>query len=304
MNHRLRRPLVLGLFFLAALACPAASPAPDLPEPKSTVIFGQKIVYYDLGSGPTVVLLHGMGSSAKGDWGRCMLALAEHHRVIAPDQLGFGGSDKPFIDYGIQTWVDFLGEFLRERKPGAFTLAGESLGGWIAAQYAIQALGEVQTVGPSFALPKPDRLVLADAAGHLGLAKAIAENNGGSVASLASSKVLLSKVFYGEAWHTEQAVRDNFAFSLGKGDSWTIKSFMTNPAIEREAVDDKIATITIPTLVVWGDHDGLVPLDDGRDYAAKIPHARLVIIGDCGHAPCIEDPRAFLAALLPFVDEK
>ncbi|HEY1764198.1 MAG TPA: alpha/beta fold hydrolase, partial [Opitutaceae bacterium] len=144
MNLRLLRPLVFGSLLLAVLPCRGATPPPDLPAPQTTVIFGQKIVYYDLGSGPTVVLLHGMGSSAKGDWGRCMLALAEHHRVIAPDQLGFGGSDKPFIDYGIQTWVDFLGEFLRQRKPGTFILAGESLGGWIAAQYTIQALGELQ----------------------------------------------------------------------------------------------------------------------------------------------------------------
>jgi triacylglycerol lipase len=287
---------------LAALTCPAATPAADLPEPKTAAIFGQKIVYYDLGSGPTVVLLHGLGSSAKGDWGRCMLELAEHHRVLAPDQLGFGGSDKPFIDYGVQTWVDFLGEFLRERQPGTFTLAGESLGGWIAAQYTIQALGEVQKIGPSFALPKPSRLVLSDAAGHLRLAKDLTESKG-SVASLAGSKVLLSLVFHGDSWRTEKAIRDNFAFSLGKGDSYTIKSFMTNPAIQGEAVDEKLGSITIPTLVVWGDHDGLIPLDDGRDYAAKIPQARLVIVPDCGHAPCIEDPRAFLAAMMPFVDE-
>src|SRR5579863_2327840 len=194
MHLRRLRPLIPGSLLLAALVCRAEPAAPDLPDPKTTVIFGQKIVYYDLGSGPTVVLLHGLGTSAKRDWGRCILAVAEHHRVIAPDQLGFGASDKPFIAYGIQTWVDFLGEFLRERKPGAFTLAGESLGGWIAAQYTIQALGEVQTIGPSFALPKPSRLVLSDAAGHLRLAKDLTESKG-SVASLAGSKVLLSLVF-------------------------------------------------------------------------------------------------------------
>jgi triacylglycerol lipase len=189
------------------------------------------------------------------------MPLAAHHRVLALDQLGFGGSDKPFINYGIQTWVDFLGEFLRERKPGAFALVGESLGGWVAAQYSIQALGSGPAPGPSFALPKPARLVLADAAGHRALAK-----------------------------------------MMGKGDTWTIRSFSTNPAIQAEAVDDKLGGITIPTLVVWGAYDGAVPLEDGKDFAARIAGARLIVIPDCGHAPCIENPPAFLAAVQPFLD--
>ena len=113
-NHRMLL-LAVSSLLLAAPAGRAQTP-PGLPDPQVTVLFGQRIQYYDVGSGPCVVLLHGMGSSAKGDWGHCIMALAAHHRVLAPDQLGFGGSDKPVIDYGIQTWVDFLGEFLRERK--------------------------------------------------------------------------------------------------------------------------------------------------------------------------------------------
>src|SRR5580704_2521007 len=107
MKRRLLPVLVPASLFFMSLACRAVTPPPDdLPAPKTTTLFGQKIVYYDFGTGPTVVLLHGLGSSAKGDWGRCMLPLSAHHRVLALDQLGFGGSDKPFIDYGIQTWVE------------------------------------------------------------------------------------------------------------------------------------------------------------------------------------------------------
>ncbi|HMD60063.1 MAG TPA: alpha/beta hydrolase [Opitutaceae bacterium] len=291
--------LVSGLVFLAP--CGRPQTPPELPAPQATVLFGQKILYYDVGTGPTVVLIHGMGSSAKGDWGRCITALSAHHRVLAPDLLGFGGSDKPFIDYGIQTWVDFLGEFLRERKPGDFALVGESLGGWIVAQYAIQSLGSEPPVGPSFALPKPSRLVLSDAAGHRRLAT---KPSDGSVSSLAATRALLGSVFHGAAWRTDDALRADYAWSMGKGDSWTIRSFVSNSATQAEAVDGKLGGITIPTLVVWGAYDGLVPLDDGRDYAARIAGARLVVIPECGHAPCIEDPPAFLAALQPFLDGK
>ncbi len=292
--------LVAGTAALLAVAAGRAQTPPELPAPQATVLFGQRIQYYDVGSGPTVVLVHGMGSSARGDWGKCIMALAAHHRVLAPDQLGFGGSDKPIIDYGIQTWVDFLGEFLRERKPGEFSLVGESLGGWIAAQYAIQSLGSAAPAGPSFALPRPSRLVLSDAAGHRRLAKMI--SGGGSVSSLASSRALLESVFHGAAWRTDDALRAEFARSMGKGDAWTIRSFSSNPAIQAETVDDQLGAITIPTLVVWGAQDRLVPLDDGKDFAARIAGARLVVIADCGHAPCIESPQAFLGAVEPFLD--
>src|SRR5258708_6354081 len=80
---------------------------------KSVFVFGRRIAYYDVGSGSTVVLLHGFGSQAMSDWGRVIRPLSQAHRVIALDQIGFGESDKPLVDYSIQTFVDFLGEFLR-----------------------------------------------------------------------------------------------------------------------------------------------------------------------------------------------
>jgi pimeloyl-ACP methyl ester carboxylesterase len=290
-------PLALVLAPLAA----RAQAQRELPPPQTIVLFGQRIEYYDVGTGPAVVLLHGLGSSAKREWGRCILPLAEHHRVLAPDQLGFGASDKPLIDYGIQTWVDFLGEFLRAKKVGNFTLAGESLGGWIAAQYAIQSLGSAPPPGPSFALPRPARLILCDAAGHRSLAQKMVEG-GGSSTSLAGAKWLQSAVFHGPAWNTDEEVRATFERTLGKGDGWTIHSVTSNRAILAEAVDDKLGGIAIPTLVVWGAEDQLIPLEDGRDFAAKIPGAKLIVIPDSGHAPCIEKADLFLAAIRPFVD--
>jgi pimeloyl-ACP methyl ester carboxylesterase len=274
--------------------------ADDLPPRQSMAIFGQKIEYYDVGAGPVVVLLHGLGSSAKGDWGACIMRLSAHHRVLAPDQLGFGSSDKPVIDYGIQTWVDFLGEFLRVERAKDFTLVGESLGGWVAAQYSIQALSTQPPASTSFELPKPARLVLVDAGGHKHLAEGL--GSGGPGISLAGSKALLGAIFFDPARSTDEAVRAQFALSMSKGDGWTIHSLLSNRSILAECVDDKLAQITIPTLVIWGGRDLLVPLDDGKDFAAKIPGAKLVVIPESGHAPGIEKPEAVLAALEPFVD--
>lgn len=285
----LRACLLLALLPLAAASAE--------PAARFTTLFGERIRYYDVGAGPTVVLLHGLGSSAWGDWGHCIGPLAVHHRVLALDQLGWGGSDKPFIDYSIQTWVDFLGEFLRQRQVGHFTLVGESLGGWIAAQYAIQALsGQPAPAGPSFVLPKPDRLVLCDAAGHRAGAEQLLEGGGDSY-TIAGAKSLLAKVFHSPAYATDAAVRADLAWAMSKGDSWTVHSFSSNRHIVAEAVDGKLSAITVPTLIIWGAYDELVPLAEGRDYAAKIPGARLVIIPDAAHAACIEKPESFLAAL-------
>jgi pimeloyl-ACP methyl ester carboxylesterase len=277
--------------------------ADELPPRRAVELFGQRIEFYDVGSGPVVVLLHGMGSSAKDDWGACIARLSAHRRVLAPDQLGFGASAKPVIDYGIQTWVDFLGEFLRMEKVRDFTLVGESLGGWIAAQYAIQALGHPAPPGAAFELPRPVRLVLVDAAGH----RHLTEGNAGGASpglSLAGSKALLSAIFFDPSRSTDDAARAKFSMSMSKGDGWTIHSLISNRAVVAECVDGQLGTITVPTLVVWGAEDRLVPLDDGRDFAARIPGALLVVVPESGHAPGIEKPGEFCAALEQFLDTR
>ena len=160
-------PLLLYALSFASLAAqpiaPLIVPESQLPAKHSIAVFGQKIMYYDMGSGPVIVLVHGFGSEARFDWGNVLTPLAAYHRVIALDQIGFGASDKPFIDYSVQTYVDFLGEFLRRMHIREFTLAGESLGGWISALYTIESLAPANT-GPD-ALPNPKRLILEDAAG-------------------------------------------------------------------------------------------------------------------------------------------
>jgi pimeloyl-ACP methyl ester carboxylesterase len=295
--------LAIGIALLGP-ATASAAPEAALPEQKTAVLFGANIRYYDIGSGPVLVLVHGLGSSAKGDWGQVMLPLAQNHRVLALDQLGFGNSDKPQIDYGIQTWVDFLGEFLRQNQVADFTLVGESLGGWISAQYTIQALRGV-AAGPSLGLPKPARLVLSDSAGlHATMKRLSAPPQPAKPAivgaSLAGEKQLLASVFHSPSYQTDQALRDGLAWSLAKGDAWAIRA-VRNPALLDETVDRQLGAIKIPTLVIWGEHDKLLPLKDGRYFASKIGGAELKIIAGSGHAPMIETPDAFLSALQPFL---
>ena len=305
--HHRRQWLQWAAASAAALALgrPAtAAAAVRLPPPKSITLFGARIRYTELGqrgAKPTLVLLHGLGSSARGDWGAVLADLARTHHVLAPDQLGFGESDKPFIPYGIQTWVDFLGEFLREKRVGPFTLMGESLGGWIAARYTLQAL-RGEAAGPSFVLPKPSKLVLCNSAGFRDTQlKSGDQPVGGPGLSVAGEKDLLARIFHSPAFNTEASIRGGLKWTLGKGDSHTISAVLGNAAMANEAVDGQLDGLTLPTLVVWGQHDRLIPLAMGERFAREIPGARLVVVPDAGHAPMIEAPAAFMAAVRGFL---
>src|SRR5258708_16175201 len=93
----------------------------------------------------------------------------------------------------------------------------------------------------------------------------------------------------------------NFGIRLRANDGAKQRSFWSNPQVARETVGERLVGITVPTLIVWGANDELFPLDQGREYATKIPNAKLVIIPDCGHVPPLEQPEAFLSAMIPFL---
>ncbi len=285
----------MGGVCVQAQTAPLIVPAGVLPAPKTAIVFGEKISFYEAGTGPTLVLVHGNNSQAMLDWGNVIMPLAKHHHVIALDQIGYGASDKPAIDYSIQTFVDFLGEFLRVEKVQHFTLAGVSLGGWVSAAYTIQALGP-ENVGP-YAVPKPEKLILEDAAGHMAGKPGAVPPLAGSVAEAAGVKAILSD----KSRATDEVVRQLWAIKLKANDGTTRRSLAANPKVQTQTVGDKLAGITIPTLVVWGADDVIVPLADGQDYAAKIVGAKLVIIPAAGHVSSMERPAEFLAAVGPFL---
>src|ERR1044072_2879802 len=120
---------------------------------KETTVFGQKIHYVEAGAGPTVILLHGLGGSTQ-IWQLNIPAFAEKYHVVVPDQIGFGKSDKPLVNYRIRTYVDFLDQFCKQLKIERATLVGNSMGGWIAAMFTASFPDRV------------DKLVLVDAAGY------------------------------------------------------------------------------------------------------------------------------------------
>src|SRR5262245_52264379 len=102
--------LVLAIFVLlvggAAVGVDSAYGQTPTPADKTIAVFGQAIHYWDVGSGPVVVLVHGLGSR-KEDWLPVLEPLAQKYRLLVPDQIGFGKSEKLLLDYSVQTYVDF-----------------------------------------------------------------------------------------------------------------------------------------------------------------------------------------------------
>jgi pimeloyl-ACP methyl ester carboxylesterase len=207
------------------------------------------------------------------------------------DQIGFGRSDKPLIDYKIQTYVDFLNEFLHVLKVEKASFMGESLGGWISALYAAEISGGAHLV-------PVEKLVLVDAAG-LQQDKPIPNLN---PSTLADMRKLLEAVFYDTSWVTDEVLQKSFADKLAKHDGYTVRAILSSPNLASERLDDRLAQIHLPTLVVWGKQDALLPITSGERYAAGIVGARLVSFDQCGHVPPVEKTAEFVPVVEAFLD--
>jgi 2-hydroxy-6-oxonona-2,4-dienedioate hydrolase len=286
--HMLSCSLLLAVF-VAPVSFGQGARTPTSPPELTIPVFGQSIHYWDTGAGPVVVLLHGLGDR-KESWLPVIPELSRHYRVLAPDQIGFGKSAKPLLDYNIQTYVDFLNEFLRELKVPRATIVGESLGGWIVALDAAEESSDARMV-------PLDKLVIVDGAG-LKQDKPIPDLN---PSTLQEMRDVLKVVYYDTSWLDDAMLHRIFADKLAQNDGYTVHSILSNPIVQTELLDSRLGEIRVPTLVMWGREDALLPVSSGERYAAGIAGARLVTFDKCGHVPAQEQTAEFLAALTKFL---
>ena len=279
MNLRFRCGLLILLLLAASFAL---SQDRSLAQEKTAVVFGQNIRYIEAGQGHALILLHGLGG-AKEHWSGNFAALASKYHVYALDQLGFGHSDKPMIDYKIATWVDFLQGFMQSQNIPKATVVGNSLGGWIATEFAVQHPEMVE------------KLVLVEAAGLAGVFS-IEQNP----SSIAAWRTLLESIFYDRKIVTDEDARQAFTNRLRTNDGYTIERFLAGYA-RGQFEDDKLKSIHAPTLVVWGRNDGLLSVNQAEKFGSGIPGAKVVVFEQCGHVPQIEKPEKFNRALLEFL---
>ena len=260
------------------------------------VVDGERVRYYAAGSGPPVVLLHGLGGSA-AVWHRNLPALSGRYRVFAPELWGHGrGESTP------EAGVRFVTGFLDAVGCPSAHLVGGSLGGFIAGSTAIAVPGRVRS------------LTLV---GTAGLGRRIA-----------FSQRLLTLPLVGEAMFrpSRRRVRRMLAMLISEWDADAellvdeLYAVRREPGVPRRMLEvlrsgidllgmkrsarllPALCGVQTPTLLVWGSHDPLFPIEDARRAAGVLSDAELVVVQGCGHWPYLEAPETFNAALLGFLD--
>jgi len=261
------------------------------PAGRFADVFGEKIYYVDVGSGPAVVLLHGLADDI-GVWEQVIPALAKTHRVIALDQIGFGRSGKPLLSYRVATLVDFVDRFLSDLKIDHATLVGNSLGGWVAADFALAHSERV------------DRLVLSDSAGYAQAIKGLSQRTLSALhfASRDDIRELGPLTFQDKRFY--QDLDGAFKQRVSAGDAYTVNQIVASMIRGDDVLDGRVGQIHKPTLIVWGREDKLIPLDFAERFHKEIAGSQLAVIDNCGHMPHVECPERFNAAVTEFLADK
>ena len=278
----------------------------ERPKLQRVDVGGWPIEFLAVGAGPPLVLLHGVGDSAH-TWQRVLPDLARTHRVYAPSLPGFGRSAKPAVEYTPAFFTDFVGRFLDALDLPEAVLVGNSLGGLVAARFALAQPACV----PS--------LVLVDSSGlgrdlHLALRLLTLPGYGRLVAAWNKTPVGAAQWALGVTGlllaRPRRApgpwVREQWRMARLRGFlEATVVSLRAQTTIRgqrpRVLLLEQLPQLSMPILVVWGARDRIVPVAHGRDAVARLARGDLAVIPDCGHLPHLERPRQFLQALQPFL---
>lgn len=286
----------------------ATSANPDVViEERQVDVGGLSTHYLTAGEGSPLVLLHGHGESSES-WRWVMPALSRTHRVYAPDFPGSGETAKPPVySRPPAVYSDFLAGFLDTLGLERTALVANSHGGLIALRFTlaapqrVTALGLVDSSGlgreinpalVALALPGYGEATSAWLSTPLGAAQWA-----GAQATLVLARPLLAPPQW-LALHHRLAqipghIHGTVACLRGELDLWG----------QREVLLAELPRLTMPTLVVWGAYDPVVPVQHAHAAVARLAHGRLEVIPDCGHEPQVERPDHFAATLGRFLAE-
>jgi pimeloyl-ACP methyl ester carboxylesterase len=249
------------------------------------------------------VLVHGTGASLH-TWEGWVRELRTQRRVITFDLPGFGlTGPSANADYHGDTYARFVLTLMDRLQVPRFVIGGNSLGGEVAWRVA------------SLAPQRVDRLLLVDAAGYplapesvpLGFRAARLPVLGWLGEHLLPRGVIASSLHdvYGDASHVSDALVERyFELTLREGNRRALSQRLH--AMEQDLADPdqvvaRLRGLRVPTLILWGGRDRLIPIESGRRFEADIAGSRLVLIDDLGHVPQEEDPQRSLAAVASFL---
>ena len=279
----------------------------DEIEAEEINLHGNRVSFLRAGEGPALLLLHGIAGSFE-TWAPLMPALTDEFTVIAPDMLGHGGSAKPRGDYSLGAYAAGARDLLLALGHESATVVGHSLGGGVAMQFSYQfpmhterlalvdsgGLGEEVNIVLRAATLPGSELVLPL------ITKAWVTDTGRRVAGWLDAVGLqpgadMTEVARGYASLADPEARAAFIH--------TARSVIDHRGQRVSARDRLYLAESLPTLIVWGERDRIIPPSHGEEAARLMPGSRYELFEGAGHFPHLEEPIRFARLLARFVND-
>jgi pimeloyl-ACP methyl ester carboxylesterase len=267
-------------------------------------IDGREVNYAELGEGPALVFVHGLGASWQS-WLENMPDLARDHRVVAMDLPGFGWSEMPGRDISIEYFGHWTCKLLDELGIESAAVVGNSMGGFVGAELAIRHPQRVERLAvvsaaifwQSYRRAQPlVRLArLSDAAAARGLARITDD--------VATRPRLRAWALASAGFRYPHHIAPELAHEMVRSARRTDGFLPSLEALADYPLDEELPKIRCPTLIVWGAHDTLVPAKDAKRLQELIPGARREIFERTGHVAMLERPERFNRLLREFLAE-
>ena len=307
--------IILTVLALIVLIGPFLVPVPPLEntvpveqlvdaDSKFVEVNGVNVHYKTWGEGePTFILLNGFGASLFS-WREVTEPLSQLGTVIAYDRPAFGLTERPLewegeSPYGPQAQVDIVIGLMDELGVEKAILVGNSAGGTVSMQVALQHPERVQA------------LILVDAAVYAGggapawsrsILKTPQMNHVGPL--IARQLQAQGVEFIKTAWHDPSKITQDIFDGYQKPlqtENWDKALWQLTVASEESGLIERLAEITMPTLVITGDDDRIVPTEQSLRLADELPNAELKVIAQSGHLPHEEKPVEFMQAVIEFL---
>ncbi|PXX71778.1 pimeloyl-ACP methyl ester carboxylesterase [Nocardia tenerifensis] len=281
----------------------------DTISEKRVMVQGLSTSYLEAGTGPVLVLIHGNLTAAQG-WDRTIEEFRTTHKVLAPSLPGYGGTS-PLRDVTLDGLVSFIAAFLDATSVDTAIVLGHSAGGLIAAQFALEnpdrvsRLVLVDSVGLGRAI---NPVVIAGAllpgwATEIAIAALLLPGGGILRALMRGVQVRRPWRLTVQEWRTQTRIMQ--AQTL-LSTSFQAVRLVVGPAGQRGRYNlvERLGELPMPTLLIWGLTDEVVPFWQGIRAARKIPRARFVPLVSAGHAGYLECHVDFVTALSPFIRDE
>jgi len=260
-------------------------------EEKFLQIDGHKIRYLESGTSKnTLVLIHGLGASAER-WTHVIPIFADNFRVVVPDLIGFGHSDKPTTDYTLDFFSEFLEKFFAATEIKRPNIIGSSLGGQISAEYTSSHSQDVE------------KLILVSPSGMM--KQSTPALDAYIMAALYPNEISAKNAFElmeGSGKQVEDQIVDGFIERMQLPNAKL--AFMSTVLGLKNSVSitSKLQSISVPTLIIWGNDDPVIPIIHADDFVSAIQDCRFYRMDGCGHTPYVQDPQTFASKVLEFLN--